>query len=124
MGIATPDHGYTPVMAEIGILEELDTDRLPNFAGLFDTFKTMPGPNVDGVQYGLPYTWGSVPLMYNPKYVTETPTSWLDLLKPEYKGKVALVHDVIGVMIPFTMTATGTKTQLVLRKISSMPRST
>ena len=110
MGIATPDHGYTPVMAEIGILEELDIERLPNFAGLFDTFKTMPGPNVDGVQYGLPYTWGSVPLMYNPKYVTETPTSWLDLLKPEFKGKVALVHDVIGVMIPFTMTATGTKT--------------
>lgn len=110
MGIATPDHGYTPVMAEIGILEELDVERLPNFPDLFDTFKTMQGPNVDGVQYGLPYTWGSIPLMYNPKHVTEKPTSWLDILKPEYKGKVALVNDVISVMIPFTMTAASTHT--------------
>ncbi len=110
MGIATPDHGYTPVMAEIGILQDLDIERLPNFTDLFDTFKTMQGPNVDGKQYGLPYTWGSIPLMYNPKFVKEEPTSWLDILKPEYKGKVALVNDVISVMIPFTMTAASTKT--------------
>jgi spermidine/putrescine-binding protein len=108
MDIATPDHGYTPVMAEIGILEPLDIDRIPNFENLFDFFKTMPGPNVDGVQYALPYTWGSIPLMYNPAVVTEKPTSWLDIMKPEYKGKVALVNDVISVMIPFIMTAANT----------------
>lgn len=108
MDIATPDHGYTPVMAEIGILEPLDISRLPNFGDMFEFFRTMPGPSVDGVQYGLPYTWGSVPLMYNPEFVKEPPTSWLDIMKPEYKGKVALVNDVIGVMIPFTMTAANT----------------
>lgn len=108
MDIATPDHGYTPVMAEIGILEPLDVGRIPNFENLFDFFKTMQGPNVDGVQYALPYTWGSIPLMYNPEFVTETPTSWLDIMKPEYKGRVALVNDVISVMIPFIMTAANT----------------
>ena len=109
MDIATPDHGYTPVMAEIGILQALDLERLPNFDNLFDFFKTMPGPNVDGTQYALPYTWGSIPLMYNPEVVKEKPTSWRDMLKPEYKGKVALTNDVISVIIPFTMTAANTK---------------
>lgn len=110
MDIATPDHGYTPVMAEIGILQELDLERLPNFATMFEFFRTMPGPNKDGVQYSLPYTWGSIPLMYNPEFVTETPTSWRDIMKDEYKGRVALTNDVISVIIPFTMTAGETKT--------------
>jgi spermidine/putrescine transport system substrate-binding protein len=110
MDIVTPDHGYTPVMAPIGILQPLDLEQVPNFDNLFAFFKTMPGPNVDGVQYSLPYTWGSIPLMYNPEHVTQQPMSWLDMLKPEYQGRVALVNDVISVMIPFTMTAVGTDT--------------
>ena len=109
MDIATPDHGYTPVMAEIGILQALDLERLPNFATMFEFFRTMPGPNTDGVQYSLPYTWGSIPLMYNPEFA-EAPTSWRDIMKPEYKGRVALTNDVISVIIPFTMTAGETKT--------------
>lgn len=108
MDIVTPDHGYTPVMAEIGILQPLDLERVPNFQNLFEFFKTMHGPRVDDVQYSLPFMWGSVPLMYNPEVVKEKPTSWLDLMKPEYKGRVAVVNDVISVMIPFIMTATGT----------------
>lgn len=90
MDIATPDHGYTPVMAEIGILQELDIERLPNFGNLFEFFKKTPGPNVDGRQFSLPYTWGSIPLMYNPAQVTEKPTSWRDIMKPEYKGRVRI----------------------------------
>lgn len=110
MDIATPDHGYAPVMAEIGILQELDIERLPNFGNMFEFFRTMPGPNVDGAQYALPYTWGSIPLMYNPDVVKEKPTSWRDIMKPEYKGRVALTNDVISVIIPFTMTAGETRT--------------
>jgi spermidine/putrescine-binding protein len=116
MDIATPDHGYTPVMAEIGILQELDLERLPNYGNLFEFFKTMPGPSVDGAQYALPYTWGSIPLMYNPEFVKEKPTSWRDIMKPEYKGRVALTNDVISVIIPFTMTAAGTKTPTRITK--------
>lgn len=110
MDIITPDTSYTPMMAGIGMLEPLDMSRVPNFSNLFPEFQTINGTSLDGTQYSLPYVWGSIPLMYNPAVVTETPTSWLDLLKPEYKGKVALTNDVISVMIPFAMAATGTKT--------------
>jgi spermidine/putrescine transport system substrate-binding protein len=110
MDIITPDTSYTPMMAEIGMLEPLDMSRIPNFANLFPEFQTITGASVEGVQYSLPYVWGSIPLMYNPAVVKVRPTSWLDILKPEYKGKVALTNDVISVMIPFAMAATGTKT--------------
>ena len=110
MDIVTPDYAYTPFMQEIGMLQPIDMSRVPNYDGLFDRFKDMEGPRVDGEQYSLPLSWGSIPLMYNTRYVTETPTSWHDLLKPEYKGRVALTNDVFSVMVAFAMAATGTKT--------------
>jgi spermidine/putrescine-binding protein len=110
MAIVTPDYAYTPFMEEIGMIQQIDMDRVPNFEGLFDRFRNLDGPKVDGQQYSLPLSWGSIPLMYNTQHVTETPTSWLDLLKPEYKGRVALTNDVFSVMVAFAMAATGTKT--------------
>ena len=61
----------------------------------------MPMLESDGNVYGTPFVWGSVPLMYNADIVKEAPASWRDMMKPEWKGKVALVHDLIAVMIPF-----------------------
>lgn len=110
LDILTPDHGYTHAMSEMGILQSLDLEKLPNFGKLFDFFKSAPGPKVDGKQFSLPYTWGSIPLMYNPIHVKQKPESWRDIMKPEYKGRIALTNDVISVVVPFTMAATGTKT--------------
>jgi spermidine/putrescine transport system substrate-binding protein len=116
LDIVTPDHGYTRAMSEMGILQELDIARLPNFANLFEFFKTVPGPQIEGRHYSLPYTWGSIPLMYNPVHVKQKPESWRDIMKPEYKGRIALTNDVISVIVPFTMAATGTKTPTRISK--------
>lgn len=110
MDIVTPDYAYTAFMKEIGILQPIDMSRVPNFERLFDRFRNLEGGKVDGVQYSLPLSWGSIPLMYNTKYVKETPTSWHDLFKEEYKGRVAVTGDVISVMIVFALAATGTRT--------------
>ncbi|MGH6932539.1 MAG: extracellular solute-binding protein, partial [Dongiaceae bacterium] len=46
--------------------------------------------------YGVPWNWGSLPLMYDPAQVPAAPESWLDIKKPEFKGKVAMVDDPLG----------------------------
>ncbi len=116
MDIVTPDYAYTPLMEEIGMLQPIDMSRIPNFDDLYDRFRNLDGPKVNGKQYSLPLSWGSIPLMYNTNFVKETPTSWLDLLKPEYKGKVALTNDVFSVMVAFALAATGTKTPTRINK--------
>jgi spermidine/putrescine transport system substrate-binding protein len=110
MDIVTPAALYVPFYKHVGLLEPLDMDRIPNYSNLFPAFQHMPTLEMDGNVYGTPFTWGSVPMMYNADLVSEAPTSWLDMMKPEYKGKVALVHDLIAIMIPFAMVAAKTRT--------------
>lgn len=107
MDVVTPVASYIPFYAKLGALAPLDLSRIPNFEKLFPVFRDMENIRVDGEVYALPFVWGSVPLMYNAEVVKETPTSWMDLFKPEYKGKVALSTDVISIMTPFLMTANG-----------------
>jgi spermidine/putrescine transport system substrate-binding protein len=110
MDIVTPAALYVPFYKHVGLLEPLDMDRIPNYSNLFPAFQHMPTLEMDGNAYGTPFTWGSVPMMYNADLVPEPPTSWLDMMKPEYKGKVALVHDLVAIMIPFAMVAANTST--------------
>jgi putative spermidine/putrescine transport system substrate-binding protein len=58
----------------------------PNPAGVPEFNNLYPQAQEYG-GYGVSFM--SIGLMVNTEYVTEMPTSWLDLWKPEYKGKVA-----------------------------------
>ena len=109
MDIATPAEIYIPVYTEAGILEPLELSRIPNWEGIYPDLRAMI-PVTDGTVIGLPFVWGDVPLMYNAEVITEPPTSWHDLTKPEYKGKVAMVYDVMGIMVHSPMVAAGTRT--------------
>jgi spermidine/putrescine transport system substrate-binding protein len=106
MDLVTPDGAHTRFMSQLGILEPLDVSRIPNLAGLFPEFSSMDDTVIDGTRYSIPFMWGSIPLMYNADVVKEPPTSWLDLLKPEFKGKVALVEDMISMIGDFALAAT------------------
>jgi len=106
MDLVTPDGAHTRFMSELGILEPLDVSRIPNLVGLFPEFASMDDTVIDGLRYSVPFMWGSIPLMYNADVVKEPPTSWYDLLKPEFKGKVALVEDMISMIGDFALAAT------------------
>lgn len=106
MDLVTPDGAHTRFMSQLGILQPLDTSRIPNLSGLFPQFASMDDTVIDGSRYSIPFMWGSIPLMYNADVVKEAPTSWLDLLKPEFKGKVALVEDMISMIGDFALAAT------------------
>lgn len=122
MDLVTPDLLYGPFMAEIGLFEPLDLAQLPNFNNLFEPFKTIRGARVNDQQFCLPFAWGNVILMYNADVVKEAPTSWLDMLKPEFTGKVGLAAEMSHLVIPFTMAVAKTQnatriTQAVLDEV-------
>lgn len=51
--------------------------------------------------FGLPYLWGSLGIIYNKDKVVPAPTSWRHLLYPEqkYKGHVVMVEDAIDTLV-------------------------
>ena len=107
--LCTPYFIYVDFQARQGTLEPIDLAKVPNYDKTFPFIKQMQGLVVDGQQYAVPLTFGSMPLMYNAKEVTTAPTSWMDLFKPEFKGKVAIVNDINAVMVVWTRVATGAK---------------
>ena len=54
------------------------------------TYKTIPRAMKDTRGFWMGDYWGAISIGYNQGLVSNPPKTWKDLLKPEYKGKVAL----------------------------------
>ncbi|KAA0969528.1 extracellular solute-binding protein [Aureimonas fodinaquatilis] len=66
-----------------GLLETIDTSKLPNLANLEQSSLSPEG-------FGIPFVLDTIEIMYNTKMVSSPITSWLDLWRPELQGKIAL----------------------------------
>src|SRR5262249_22550574 len=104
------------LMYEGGLLEEIDTAKVAPFADLIPQFTSQPAIRTEGKLLGVPWNWGSLPLMYDPAAVSGVPESWLDILKPEYKGKVAMVDDPLGTLLFWGTVVTGKPMGTILTK--------
>ncbi len=86
-------------MIDEGMLLELNFDNIPNFAYVDDTFKN-PGFDPEN-KYSVPYTWGTVGILYNTKYVNEADvTGWEILWNEKYRDKILMFdnsRDAFGI---------------------------
>jgi spermidine/putrescine transport system substrate-binding protein len=114
--IITMYFGYLPIMAEGGLLEPIDESRIEPLPKLIPQFVKQDAIHYEGKLQGVPWNWGSLPLMYDPAAVSEVPTSWLDIKKPEYKGKVAMVDDPLGNLLIWGTVVTGKPMGTILTK--------
>jgi spermidine/putrescine-binding protein len=108
--------GYLPLMAEGGLLEPIDTAKIEQLPKLIPQFLAQDAIKHDGDLMGVPWNWGSLPLMYDPEAVSAVPESWLDIMKPEYKGKVAMVDDPLGNLLIWGTVVTGKPMGTILTK--------
>jgi spermidine/putrescine transport system substrate-binding protein len=99
--------GYLPIMAEGGLLEPVDPAKIDQFADLVPQFTSQQAIRYEDQLYGIPWNWGSLPLMYDPSQVPAPPESWLDIKKPEHKGTVAMVDDPLGNLLIWGTVVTG-----------------
>jgi putative spermidine/putrescine transport system substrate-binding protein len=67
---------------EQGILEPLDLAKIPNYEHVRASLRSP---------YFVPWVFGGVTLAYNPKFIKTPPTSFADLWKPEYAGRVGVL---------------------------------
>lgn len=73
-----------------GDVQPLNTDLIPNYAGVYDFLKNRDWNTVNGLTYGVPHGYGANLLMYNTDVVKPAPTSWNVVFDgaSKYKGKV------------------------------------
>lgn len=87
--IAVPSDFYVEVMAQEGLLQEIDLNNIPNFENIADEWKDLEYD--PGNKYSVPYLYGYDGIIYNKSIITEPPTSWGDLWNPDYAGHVVIM---------------------------------
>src|SRR3954462_2974367 len=88
--IVSGDALWVPKYNKDGLTESFDLSSLPVSSQLYSIARTFPFWK-DGSNYmGYPFSWSTVQIYYNPKYVKTVPDSWHAVLDPKYKGKVSL----------------------------------
>ena len=105
--VIIPSEYMISKMIEEGRLAELDFDNIPNYRYIGEEYKGLDYDPDN--KYSVPYTWGTVVIVYNTKYVDEADVEAesIDLLWNEkYKGKIlmfdnprdafALAHSKLG----------------------------
>ena len=86
-------------MIQEDMLLELDFDNIPNYSYIDDTFKNTSFDPEN--KYSVPYTWGTVGILYNTKYVDEADvTGWELLWNEKYDDKILMFdnsRDAFGI---------------------------
>ena len=101
--------GHIPILSGADLLEPIDESKVPGIDKVFPQFLNVDAIRKDGKLYAVPFTWGTLSMIYDPGAIA-APTSWKDCLKDEYKGKVALTDDMNGLIWTWAPVVTGTKT--------------
>jgi len=96
--IIPSDYMITRLISE-DMLLELDFDNIPNFRYVDEAFRN-PAFDPEN-RYSVPYTWGTVGILYNTKYVDPADvTGWELLWDEKYAGKILMFgnsRDAFGI---------------------------
>lgn len=120
-------------MINENMLYKIDTSKLKNYKYIGNDFKNLSYDPSN--EYSIPYTWGTVGIMYNKKMVTEPVDSWNLLWDEKYKDQVIMVdspRDALGVTLKklgYSLNSTNTtelmaaRDELIKQKKSGMVRA-
>lgn len=78
-------------LIEEEMLEELDYNNIPNFALIDERFQNLSYDPEN--KYTVPYTWGTVGIIYNEDMVGGEITSWSAMFDDKYAGEVLLINN-------------------------------
>ena len=100
--VIVPSDYMIAQLIEEDMLEELNYENIPNFALIDDRFKNL-AYDPDN-KYTVPYTWGTVGIIYNQDMVDGEITSWSALYDEAYAGDILLINnsrDAIGMALKY-----------------------
>jgi spermidine/putrescine-binding protein len=100
---------------ESDLIQPIDPVKVPNIANLTPALTDVPQTIKDGVRYGYPFAWGSLPLIYlKSAFPDAPPPSWNVMWDPQYSQEMIALDDghntisltaaVLGFPDPFNLT--------------------
>ena len=89
--VIVPSDYMVARLIDEGLLAELDYDNIPNYALIGDQYKGLSYDPEN--KYTVPYTWGTLGIIYNTNMVDEEITSWDAMFDTKYAGQVLMINN-------------------------------
>lgn len=100
---------------DAGLLQPIDVSKVPNRSNLAASFQDVAPIKRGDDHYGIPFAWGSLPLVYDKAAFPTPPESWEAMWDPQFAQQVISQDDannmitlgaiVVGAKDPFNLTA-------------------
>jgi spermidine/putrescine-binding protein len=88
--VISPSSDVATMIAAADLAAPLDLSKLPSYPQLSERLRSMPLVHVNGTVYGVPFTWGPNPLLYDTKFFAKAPENWSALWESKLKGKISV----------------------------------
>jgi spermidine/putrescine-binding protein len=106
--IVSGDALWVPKYHKDGLTTAFPLSEVPVSKQLYSIARHFSFWQAGSDYMGYPFSWSTVQIYYNPKFVTVKPDSWHALLDKKYKGKISLENIPTDVMA-IAARATGAK---------------
>lgn len=85
-------------MIDANLLAEINYDNVPNIQYIGDDYLKSAESFDPGNKYAVPYTWGTVGILYNKTMVDEPIDSWSAIFDEKYKNNILMINSVRDAM--------------------------
>lgn len=79
-----------------GVIQPIDSAKLPNWPNVFDELKAVSSDSATGSQWIVPIDWGNGSILYRTDLVDEPEESWAILFDEKYKGRLTMWNAIDG----------------------------
>ena len=119
--VIVPSDYMISQLIEEGWLQPLDYSKIPNFDKIADRFKNLSYDPEN--QYTVPYTWGTLGIIYNTTMVDEPITSWSAMFDDTAAGNVILIdnsRDAFGMTLRYLGYSVNTTDENEIREAAAL----
>ena len=88
--VISPSSDVATMIASAGLAAPLDLSNFASYLQLSERLREMPLVRVNGNVYGVPFTWGPNPFLYDTKAFPIPPDSWTVLWSSDLKNKISV----------------------------------
>lgn len=83
-------------MRKENLLEKINFDNIPNYQYIGEEYKNLPYDPTN--EYSVPYMWGTIGIIYNPKIVSENVDSFDILWNDKYEKQIIMFDSIRDTM--------------------------
>ena len=119
--VIVPSDYMISQLIEEDMLQPLDYSKIPNFEKIADRFKNLSYDPEN--LYTVPYTWGTLGIIYNTTMVDEPITSWNVMFDDSYAGNVILIdnpRDAFGIALYYLGYSVNTTDEAQIREAAEL----